>query len=527
MQKLRFRGRARLGIAAAGMAVGALALAPAASANTLTAGTLTQVPDHPFAGTSSACDAQIAFSKSKGSVNFNDAEVEPTVAANPANTQQLVASWQQDRWNDGGANGDITAVSGNGGSTWSLATSQPPFAICEGGSLNRSSDVSDSWSADGSTVYQASLAFNANGPAFGGTSSVQVSRSTDGGDTWSTPAVLREDTSTTVLNDKEWVTADPTNSSLAYTVWDRLESPSTNANPTATVHTPAFRGPAWFSMTSNKGLTWSPSRIIFNPGQNNQTIDNEVQVVQNGPNKGDLIDGFLLILNKRPNFKHGRTITTYFVADLRSTDHGATWSAPTIVSQLVHAPVFTLDGQLVRSGDILPQFTSDPTNGNLYVTWQDGRFSSTGAAKVAFSMSTDGGKTWSAPIRIDQSPNDAPAFQPTITVNSAGTIGVTYFDMENATPTTAGAGNTDAFIVHCHAATADCTDPASWSAGGETRITNTGSFDMRTAPNTTSGLMVGDYEGLTTSGTTFDPFDVLAKPIATKGITDPFASTAS
>lgn len=48
---------------------------------------------------------------------------------------------------------------------------------------------------------------------------------------------------------------------------------------------------------------------------------------------------------------------------------------------------------------------------------------------------------------------------------------------------------------------------------------------MTTAPNA-EGYFVGDYEGLGTSGTTFDPFWVMAQPIATKGLTDPFANTA-
>jgi hypothetical protein len=48
---------------------------------------------------------------------------------------------------------------------------------------------------------------------------------------------------------------------------------------------------------------------------------------------------------------------------------------------------------------------------------------------------------------------------------------------------------------------------------------------MTTAPNA-GGYFTGDYEGLTTTGTTFDPFFVMAQPIATLGPTDPFANTA-
>ena len=99
---------------------------------------------------------------------------------------------------------------------------------------------------------------------------------------------------------------------------------------------------------------------------------------------------------------------------------------------------------------------------------------------------------------------------------------MSYYDLKNATITNQGL--TDVFMVHCHATSADCTNAANWAAGGETRITPT-SFDMTTAPNA-EGLFTGDYEGLTASGTTFDPFSVLAQPVATAGKTDPFANTA-
>jgi hypothetical protein len=57
-------------------------------------------------------------------------------------------------------------------------------------------------------------------------------------------------------------------------------------------------------------------------------------------------------------------------------------------------------------------------------------------------------------------------------------------------------------------------------------LSTTGSFDMTTAPGSDAGYFVSDYEGLTSSGNTFDPFFVMAQPIATKGPTDPFSNTA-
>jgi hypothetical protein len=499
----------------------ALAGAAVAAAATLTAGTPVQVTDNPLAA-AAACAPLVAQQTAAGSVNYAGSEVEPYIAADPSNPAHLVASFQQDRWNDGGSNGLTNVVSTNGGLTWSLASSQPQFSKCAGaapgspGDFNRATDPWVSFSSDGSIVYSISDSFNANGPAFGGASSIVISRSTDGGMTWQTPVTARVDTSTTVLNDKESVTADATSASTAYAIWDRLVSPSTHANPGAFNHSPAFRGPVMFSKTTDSGLTWSTGRVIFDPGQQNQTIGNQIVVPTAGPAAGTLVDGFDLILTKGGLGNNQRA--TFSVAVIRSTNGGATWSQPTIVAQQSFAGV-SIAGHPVRSSDELPEFAAGP-EGNLYAVWQDGRFSATGAAKVAFSMSSDGGLTWTTPIRVDQSPGDTPAFTPQVHVASDGTVGISYYDLESAT--SAQPGLTDTFIVHCHAT---CSDPASWVAGDETKLDTTGPFDMTQAPDA-GGYFVGDYEGLTSSRSTFDPFFVMASPVATAGLTDPFANTA-
>ena len=52
-----------------------------------------------------------------------------------------------------------------------------------------------------------------------------ASRSTDGGLTWSDPVVVKQGTAPTVFNDKQTITADPTNANFVYAVWDRLVFP--------------------------------------------------------------------------------------------------------------------------------------------------------------------------------------------------------------------------------------------------------------------------------------------------------------
>jgi hypothetical protein len=126
-------------------------------------------------------------------------------------------------------------------------------------------------------------------------------------------------------------------------------------------------------------------------------------------------------------------------------------------------------------------------------------------------------------IRIDQSPGNTQAFLPQIHVASDGTVGLLYYDLEHATA--AHPGLTDAFIAHCHWATSDCTNPANWAAGGETRLSTSDSFDYRTAPNA-AGLFLGDYDGLTSSGTTFKALFDMSRPIATAGPSDLFSNSA-
>jgi hypothetical protein len=184
----------------------------------------------------------------------------------------------------------------------------------------------------------------------------------------------------------------------------------------------------------------------------------------------------------------------------RPTDHGLTWSdpisGPGIETLTVSDPETSAP---VRVGEPITDITVDPRNGNLYAVWADGRFSGYAHDDIAFSMSTDGGLTWSAPIKVNQTPATTPAgnaqaFTPSVAVNSDGTVAVTYYDFRN---NTAAAGlPTDYWISH---ADSNFTNPTSWSA--ENRLTAS-SFNMENAP-VAGGYFVGDYEGLAAAGQSF------------------------
>ena len=50
---------------------------------------------------------------------YPNTEVEPFIAVNPTNPDNLVGVYQQDRWSDGGARGLVASRSLDGGQTWS------------------------------------------------------------------------------------------------------------------------------------------------------------------------------------------------------------------------------------------------------------------------------------------------------------------------------------------------------------------------------------------------------------------------
>jgi hypothetical protein len=425
---------------------------------------------------------------------FLNSEVEPWIDIDPtsagdADGPNLIGVYQQDRYGTGGAQGLGTSVSTNGGQTYTpLSRAQlPKFSQCAGNPLyERASDPWVSFSPAG-TAHQISLSFNDTANL---DNAVLVSRSTkvQGGTTWSAPITLKRDTSPTVFNDKESITADQNvgtgGQHYVYAIWDRLVFPSERSHGQSFLTTAAFRGPTWFARSTNDGATWEPAHPIFDPGQNDQTIGNQIVALGNT----DLVDVMGLFKNDNGGGNRGER-----VAVLRSTNRGTSWTGPITVSRLGTVEVRDPDtGDPVRTGDIIPEIASDERAGNddVYVVWQDARFNGFQRDQVAFSRSTDGGRTWSTPVRISRH-NETQAFTPAIRVDGDGNIGVTYYDFRNNNPATP-ALETDTWFTRS-------TDGGrTWS---EERVTPT-SFDMRTAP-VARGFFTGDYEGLTALGGDF------------------------
>jgi hypothetical protein len=431
---------------------------------------------------------------------FMNSEVEPWIDVNPEDTTNIVGIYQQDRWSNGGARGLAASISFDGGSSWAQVVI-PGISDCSGGIYDRSTDPWVSYSPNG-RLHQLALSFNDIAPPFvegeGGDfdHALLASYSDDGGLTWSDPVEVIRDLDANVFNDKQTITADPNDSDFVYAVWDRLIfPPSERASVISGFVTAAFRGPAWFSRSTDGGATWERARLIYDPGQNDQTIANQIAVRP----QGTLVNLFAEFRNESKKGLRGWSVKV-----LRSNDKGVTWSRPIHVSRLGTIAITDPEsGDDVRTGDIIPDIAVNRANGRLYAVWQDARFNNNQADAIAFSQSLDGGLTWSAPIKVNKTPTNIPignqqAFTASVHVADNGAIGVTYYDFRNNDATTPLW--TDYFIVHCHpTSTNGCTSSASWN--GERRLTNT-SFDMRQAPDA-GGFFTGDYEGLASAGDDF------------------------
>lgn len=408
-----------------------------------------------------------------GGTAFANAEVEPSFAVNPVDSQNFVAVWQEDRWSTGGSRGLVAGRSADGGKTWSQQAMA--FTRCGGGNATNGGDYergSNAWMTVSSNgvFEQVAITFTGSVLGPGSTSAVVASRSLDGGATWQPTQTLIRDTDI-FFNDKPAITADPVNLANVYAVWDRLTSMNT--------------GPTYFARSPDRGATWQAPRPIYDPGVNNQTISNVVVVLPNGT----LIDLFVEV---------DSTSATAFTSTfdvIRSTDSGTTWSAPIFIAS--NLSVGTADpqtGTLVRDSALIPEIAVAP-DGGLSVTWQDARFNGGAHDGIVLSQSSDGGLTWSAPAQINSTPSVA-AFSPKVQVLPNGTIGVSYYDFR---PNTSDAGTlfTDYWLT-------DSSDGVTW---GEHQIA--GPFDLDFAPLTTSpapgGYFLGDYQALQNTGNIFLP----------------------
>ncbi len=414
----------------------ALALAAVAAANVA----LTQLSTDPFTNTTSQ----------------HKTEVEPDTYSIGST---IVAAMQVGRFFDGGSSGIGFATTANGGSSWThgFLTGIAKIGSSPTGPYDRVSDPSVAFDAAHNVWLISSLPLTntRNGGIKG--AAVVVSRSTDGGSTWSGPVTVAKARGGSDL-DKNWTACDNTPASSfygnCYTQWDDF----------------GHLNQVHVAFSSDGGLTWTEGAL-----PHASVIGGQPLVQPNGHVVMPIDNG-------------NETVLESFV----STDGGASWSGPfTIASVSNHGVAGGL-----RAGS-LPSAEVDGA-GKVYVAWSDCRFRMQCSSNdIVMSTSTDG-MTWSSVTRvpIGTTLDGADHFIPGLAVDratsgSSAHLGLTYYFY----PSTSCSSSTCQLDVGFISSTDGGT---SWSTATQLA----GPMTLSWLPNTSQGRMVGDYISTSFAGGT-------------------------
>ncbi len=211
--------------------------------------------------------------------------------------------------------------------------------------------------------------------------------------------------------DKEWAVFDSANNTI-YVTWTQFDSYGSSD--------PGDHSNILFSKSADFGETWSPAIQI-----------NEVS--------GDCIDSDNTVEGAVPAVGPGGEIYVAWAGPLgivfdRSTDGGQTWLDNDIfVSDQPGGWDYNVPGIYRCNG--LPvtccDLSGSPYRGTIYVNWTDQR-NGDDDTDVWIAKSTDGGNTWSSPIRVnDDAPGRQQFFSWMTVDNATGDVYIVFYDRRN------------------------------------------------------------------------------------------------
>ncbi len=324
---------------------------------------------------------------------------EPYLAINPTNNQNIVAAWMGFAFNGSQFKIAIkTRTSFNGGSTWSIPVILPHFGAGFG-----SADVSMVFSKSG-LLYLSYIDYK-EAPDSGG---IYVTRSFNGGLSWDTPTKAFDmyDVANKRPIDRPWLVIDNSTSVNSGTLY-------ITTKPAPWINPPNRN---YFKSSSDSGFTWAP---IANVDGGANLVGNFITSPMAAPAVTN--DGKFCAIYPSLVFTQNPFPTYYFAS---SIDKGQTFSYTTVWSGTV-AP---LNANLKTSY----RLNVNPIDSSKMVFLLPS--ASSGDADITALRSSNGGQTWSGPIRVNDDAISNGKEQDLVwgNYNEQGKLAVTWRDRRNA-----------------------------------------------------------------------------------------------
>ena len=402
--------------------------------------------------------------------NEQGPQSETSIAINPADPSQIVA----------GSNEIVRLpmrgyFSSDGGSNWGGVDLPLPSALVANGT-DFGSDPSVAWDTHGNVFYAYIVVFfsrgfgSPNGVAINGTE-VAVARSSDGGRTWRSTFFALQ-TGEAQFNDKPYIAVDDNPSSshrdTIYVAWDRSTGSSSSSNGVLVSHSTdggtTFSAPVFASSTASGPKADIGADPFVGP-------DGAVHVAWHDVQNNAIVEA-------------------------TSTDGGNSFGPTHTVAPTQVAFDIAIPAQASRGALVYPACGADtstgPNRGTLYCAWMDETASN--GTDISVSRSTDGGTTWSRPLRVNDDPggvaNDQ--FNQWLAVDpSDGSVNVSWNDTRNDPAHL----STDIFYARS-------TDGA-LSFGKNVQVTTAPTNE--TCCGADLGNQYGDYEGIAAFGGSVHP----------------------
>jgi hypothetical protein len=279
-----------------------------------------------------------------------------------------------------------------------------------------------------STFYLSQIA--TSGDPFIPTSNIMISKSTDGGFTWGDPVSAVSKVAEFDMLDKDWSTIDPNNPNNIYVSYADFDESLIACFETT-------RAAIEIVHSSDGGATWSEPKVVAQQCSDTSFVQNS-QVV---------VDSHGRVYVEWEEFPDGFDTANRVFRIAKSTDHASSFGPISRISLgSGDGDNSVLQGNFRSNitGNLAVDRSGTSTDGDLYLIWEDGRFASRPDAEsftneyrfanIVISRSTDGGRTWCSPVRVNNDPLYSSEgigidhFQPGVAVDADGKLGACWYD---------------------------------------------------------------------------------------------------